>query len=317
MAGEVVTNPSGVGLLSKGHPLGRTAGAVHELFKGRARRGGGVGRVEGVRLSRCNNSPMARRVRDVTRCIAPPGRAQEHACVYRVAGHRDQHLRAVLDRNGGFRGIWRRQGRPRCAKARRRGVPMRVFRELAAAAGDEVVESLSAFAQPLGGTVRAVYERLRDDILDDLAAAERNRPSCSLAWHGAMGRRRRCGRLARATILGRVRALAPAAAIGAVLDLHCHIDRKDVDRSRRRDHPGQGISAHRFWRAGRRALRHLPVHGAGEAAPVAAMVDTRMIELLSDLRSADEGGGRRAAGGRGTSLASSPPASAMASPGGT
>ena len=45
------------------------------------------------------------------------------------------------------------------------------FCRLAHSAGDDVVESLCAFAQPSGKTVRSVFERLRDQILDDLTRA--------------------------------------------------------------------------------------------------------------------------------------------------
>ncbi len=46
-----------------------------------------------------------------------------------------------------------------------------VFRNLSLERGWEFVMSLSAFAQPAGKTVRAVYENLRDEFLDDLRAA--------------------------------------------------------------------------------------------------------------------------------------------------
>ena len=58
------------------------------------------------------------------------------------------------------------------------------WRSHAARDGHEIVESISAFAQPAGRTVRAVYERLRDDILADVAAAK---PDVVLLFlHGAM-----------------------------------------------------------------------------------------------------------------------------------
>ena len=45
---------------------------------------------------------------------------------------------------------------------------------MAEAAGAEVIESLAAFAQPAGPTIRAVYEGFRDRILADLTAACRS-----------------------------------------------------------------------------------------------------------------------------------------------
>lgn len=49
--------------------------------------------------------------------------------------------------------------------------PLHVWRTDAESRGWEVVESLSAFAQPAGLTVRSLYEEYRDEILDDLRAA--------------------------------------------------------------------------------------------------------------------------------------------------
>ena len=49
--------------------------------------------------------------------------------------------------------------------------PLIEWRAMAEAAGAEVIESLAAFAQPAGPTIRAVYEGFRDRILADLTAA--------------------------------------------------------------------------------------------------------------------------------------------------
>ena len=49
--------------------------------------------------------------------------------------------------------------------------PLIEWRAMAEAAGAEVIESLAAFAEPAGPTVRAVYESFRDRILADLEAA--------------------------------------------------------------------------------------------------------------------------------------------------
>lgn len=62
--------------------------------------------------------------------------------------------------------------------------PLHVWRRRAEARGWQVVESLSAAAQPAGPTVRTTYEAYRDEILDDL---ERERPDIFLvSMHGAM-----------------------------------------------------------------------------------------------------------------------------------
>lgn len=50
-------------------------------------------------------------------------------------------------------------------------MPLVIWREKAEAAGAEVIESLSAFAQPAGNTVKSVYEEFRNEILNDLKAA--------------------------------------------------------------------------------------------------------------------------------------------------
>ena len=51
------------------------------------------------------------------------------------------------------------------------GALLRCLRDAAEAEGHTLVESVAAFAQPSGRTVRAVYEDLREQILDDLRAA--------------------------------------------------------------------------------------------------------------------------------------------------
>ena len=62
--------------------------------------------------------------------------------------------------------------------------PLHEWRRMAEERGWEVVESLSAMAQPAGATVRAVYEGFRDEILSDL---ETHQPDLFLiSMHGAM-----------------------------------------------------------------------------------------------------------------------------------
>lgn len=62
--------------------------------------------------------------------------------------------------------------------------PMHEWRRMAEERGWDVVESLSAFAQPAGPTNRAVFESLRDEILDDVRAAQPD--ILMLSMHGAM-----------------------------------------------------------------------------------------------------------------------------------
>ena len=62
--------------------------------------------------------------------------------------------------------------------------PLHEWRVAAEARGWDVVESLAAFAQPAGPTIRAVYEKYRDEILADIEAAQ---PDIILfSMHGAM-----------------------------------------------------------------------------------------------------------------------------------
>lgn len=98
--------------------------------------------------------------------------------------------------------------------------PLHEWRRAAEARGWQVVESLSAFAQPAGPTVRAVYEEFRDEILADVGKA---RPDILLlSMHGAM--------IAdgyddcEGDLMTRARAiLGPDAVIGLEIDPHHHL----------------------------------------------------------------------------------------------
>ena len=95
------------------------------------------------------------------------------------------------------------------------------------AAGAEVIESLAAFAQPAGPTIRAVYEGFRDRILADLTAALPV-DMVLINMHGAMVAE---GYLdCEGDLLGRIRALVgPDTVIGGELDLHCSITQAMTD----------------------------------------------------------------------------------------
>ncbi|MEZ5727057.1 MAG: M81 family metallopeptidase [Burkholderiaceae bacterium] len=98
--------------------------------------------------------------------------------------------------------------------------PLHEWRRAAEARGWDVVEGLSAFAQPAGTTLRATYESLRDEILADVRA---QRPDILLlSMHGAMIAEGyddcEGDTLAHArTILG------PDAVIGLEIDPHAHL----------------------------------------------------------------------------------------------
>jgi len=102
--------------------------------------------------------------------------------------------------------------------------PMHVWRQMAETQGIEVAESVAAFAQPAGTTIRGVYESLRDELLTDLKAAMPV-DMVLIAMHGAMVAD---GYLdCEGDILERARQVAgDATAVGCELDLHCSITRK-------------------------------------------------------------------------------------------
>ncbi len=98
---------------------------------------------------------------------------------------------------------------------------LRTWRRLAEARGDEVVESIGAFAQPAGPTVQALYEEFRDELLADLEAAMPV-DMVLIGMHGAMVAED-CDDC-EGDILTRARAVVgPGPALGCELDLHCSI----------------------------------------------------------------------------------------------
>mgnify|MGYP001183659780 CR=1 FL=1 len=97
---------------------------------------------------------------------------------------------------------------------------LKLWRDSAEKRGWPVTESLAAFAQPGGLTVRKVYEDFRDEIVADLRAAMPV-DIVLLQLHGAM--------IAdgypdcEGDLIAACRAVAPEAKIGALLDPHCHL----------------------------------------------------------------------------------------------
>lgn len=99
-------------------------------------------------------------------------------------------------------------------------VPLR-WKAMSEARGWEFVESLAAFAQPAGYTLRSVYEQLRDEILSDLRAAMPVE-MVLLNLHGAMAAHGYDD--CEGDLTARVREIVgPDVPIGVELDLHCHI----------------------------------------------------------------------------------------------
>ena len=98
---------------------------------------------------------------------------------------------------------------------------LKEWRQRAQADGHEVVDSLCAFAQPAGTTLRKVYEEFRDFILADLRAALPV-DVVLLKMHGAM--------VAygyddcEGDLLAHIREIVgPDVVVGIELDLHCHL----------------------------------------------------------------------------------------------
>ncbi len=99
--------------------------------------------------------------------------------------------------------------------------PLHVWRRCTEERQGEVIESVAAFAQPAGITVRPVYESLRDEMLADLEAALPV-DIVLLNMHGAMVADGYAD--CEGDMLERVRELVGAATIiGVELDLHCSI----------------------------------------------------------------------------------------------
>ncbi len=99
--------------------------------------------------------------------------------------------------------------------------PLKAIKQKAEEGNHECIFSLSAFAQPAGLTVRAVYEELRDEFLADLKAAMPV-DIVLMPLHGAMVAEGYDD--CEGDMITRVRELVgPDVVIGVELDLHCHL----------------------------------------------------------------------------------------------
>ncbi|MGH8298772.1 MAG: M81 family metallopeptidase [Steroidobacteraceae bacterium] len=109
------------------------------------------------------------------------------------------------------------------------GVLAGVWKELAQRDGHEFMEGFFAHAQPSGPTLQSVYEEYRDELLAELQA--RMPVDVALFFlHGAMVSTG-CDDC-EGDILGRARAiLGPGAAIGALLDPHCHLTPQMIEEA--------------------------------------------------------------------------------------
>ena len=106
------------------------------------------------------------------------------------------------------------------------GAPLWAARRRARGNNWVVVEGLCTMAEPSGITVRSAYESLRDEILDQLKAALPV-DVVALGMHGAMVAEGYDD--CEGDLLACVReVVGPDVAVGAELDLHCHITEKMI-----------------------------------------------------------------------------------------
>jgi len=153
-------------------------------------------------------------------------------------------------------------------------IPIKVWRRMAEEKGHEFVESLAAFAQPGGLTVQAVWEELRDAILEDLTAAGPF-DIVLLNLHGAMASTdcEDC----EGDLLVRVRQIVgPSTAIGVELDLHCHLTERMLSAASvvilYKEYPHTDV--------GKRAAELFSICGdaaEGKTRPIMATHDCRML----------------------------------------
>lgn len=148
--------------------------------------------------------------------------------------------------------------------------------ELVEAEGGRVSPGLFAFAQPAAPTVQAVYERLRDQLLDDLRAAAPV-DVVMLFLHGAMISQG-CWDC-EGEILALVRRLVgPTTPIGVVLDPHAHLTQAMLENATvlcfQKEYPHiDGLPRiGDAWRICLGVLR-------GDIRPVAAVHDCRMVSF--------------------------------------
>ena len=155
-------------------------------------------------------------------------------------------------------------------------MPLIIWREKAEAVGAEVVESLSAFAQPAGPTVKSVYEGFRSEILSDLKAAMPV-DLVLLCQHGAMVAEGYDD--CEGDLTARVReVVGPETVIGVELDLHCSITNTLMTSAdviitfKEYPHIDPPDRAHELFDVCWQTLHR-------EVAPVMALHDLRMISM--------------------------------------
>ncbi|MFL6697213.1 MAG: M81 family metallopeptidase [Vitreoscilla sp.] len=161
------------------------------------------------------------------------------------------------------------------------GAILKMMRDMMEKDGHQVVESLCAFAQPAGRTVRAVHEALRDEIVADLRAALPV-DAVQLMLHGAMVAEG-CDDC-EGDLLARLReVVGPGVPIGVELDLHCHFTelmRTSADLIicfKEYPHVDGEARAIELWKL-------LQDTVAGRIRPVTVAVDCRMVGIWHTTR---------------------------------
>ncbi|MEM7598712.1 MAG: M81 family metallopeptidase [Pseudomonadota bacterium] len=152
---------------------------------------------------------------------------------------------------------------------------LHVWRARAEALGWDVVESLTAIAEPAGRTVAACYAQLKDHVLADLRAAGPV-DMVLLQLHGAMVAEGEDD--CEGDIAADIRALCPQATIGMALDLHAHLTDRMMTACdliiafKEYPHDDATPRAEELFDLARRT--HI-----GEIRPTMARYDCRMIHL--------------------------------------
>lgn len=154
--------------------------------------------------------------------------------------------------------------------------PQKVWRDKAMTDGNDCIETINAFAQPAGTTVRATYEEMRDMVLADLRAAMPV-DAVLLFLHGAMVAEGfdDC----EGDTISRIREIVgPDVPIGVELDLHCHLTELMVAQSTAivtyKEYPHTDLAP----RAAE--LYDIILRAAqGKVRPVSRVADPRMIGI--------------------------------------
>ena len=154
--------------------------------------------------------------------------------------------------------------------------PLHVWRRRTEELQGQVSESIAAFAQPSGITLRPVYESLRDELLVDLESAGAV-DIVLLAMHGAMVAQGYDD--CEGDVLRRVRdVVGPETIIGVELDLHCSITATMTEHAdvivtfKEYPHTDGGARAQELFSLCLAAHR-------GETTPVMSVYDLKMVNM--------------------------------------